>query len=258
MVTENTFPTEVIDLPSTGWFYPEGSPLASGQIELKYMTAREEDILTSRNLITKGLVIDKLLEALIVNPLVKLDDVLLGDKAAIMVGSRILGYGKNYEVSIPCPECEKKLETTIDLQDIPDKECPYFLPEYKGRNEFPLGPLPITKKHITIKFLTNGDERGIRAELEGLKRALKSDVDREVTTRLRRIITSIDGVTDGEPIRHFVDTLPARDAMYIRDHIRKSSPDIDLRSEFSCTSCGYEGRVDIPIDVNFFWPNATV
>ena len=92
------FPTEMVDLPSKGHFYVDGHPLSKGKVEVKYMTAREEDILTSQNLIKQGVVIDKLLQSLIVDKSIKVDDMLVGDKNAIMVAARILGYGKNYEI----------------------------------------------------------------------------------------------------------------------------------------------------------------
>lgn len=251
------FPTEVISLPSQGYFYPAAHPLASGQIELYYMTAKHEDILTSQNLIKRGIVIDKLLEALIVNKDIKLDDILLGDKAAIMLASRILGYGKNYDVSINCPECGKKSETTLDLQKIDTKECPYFTEDHRGHNEFTF-TLPVSKKEVTFKFLTHADEKAIRNEIEMLKRVIKSDVGKEMTTRIRKSILSVDGETDGEIIRKFIETMPAMDSKALRDHIKTTAPDVDLKADFTCAECGHEGRVDIPIDISFFWPNAGV
>lgn len=256
-VVKPAYPSEAIDLPSKGWFYPTNHPLSSGQISLYYMTARHEDILTSRNLITKGVVIDKLLEALIETPGVNLSDLLLGDKAAIMIAARVLGYGKEYQVSLECPQCSTKASVTINLEDIPDKDCPYFTDEFKGRNEFTF-KLPLTKKTVTFRYLTHGDEVSVRNELEGMKKAARSDVTREVTSRLRRSILAVDGDTDGEKVRVFVDSMPARDAMAFREHVRNTGPDIDLRSDFECGNCNYEGRVEIPIDVSFFWPNAGI
>lgn len=254
---ESKFPTEVIDLPSKGWFYPEGHPLAVGTVELFYMTAKHEDILTSRNLIQKGVVIDRLLESLLVNRQLKMDDILLSDKNAIMIASRILGYGKEYTVSISCPSCDKVHDKSIDLEAIGDKQSPLFKNEYKGRNAFPF-QLPISKKTIEFKLLTHGDEKNIRGEIEGMKKVVQGDIMPESTTRLRHSIVSIDGNTDKGAIRAFVDAMPARDAMALREHIRQVAPDVDLTYYFECNNCDYEGRVDIPIDVTFFWPGAKV
>ena len=112
------FPTEVVDLPSKGLLYTKDSPLAGGTIELKYMTAKEEDILTSRNLIQKGVVLDKLLESVIVDENVSLNDLLLGDKNAIMIATRILGYGKDYTVTLTDPSTGEKQEETFKKEDL--------------------------------------------------------------------------------------------------------------------------------------------
>ena len=121
-VVEHDFPTEIIELPSEGFFYPEGSPLASGKLEMKYMTAKEEDILTSQNLIKKGVVLDKVLESLIVTPGVSPDDILIGDRNAVFVAARILAYGPKYEAKISCPKCGAEMDAVIDLTSMTNKE----------------------------------------------------------------------------------------------------------------------------------------
>ena len=257
MVDTKKFPSEMITLPSHGHFYPEGSLLASGEVELYYLTAYHEDLLTTKSYITKGIVIDKLLEALIVNPDVNLNDLLLGDKGAIVIASRILGYGKDYPISFECPSCSKKMETVVDLQLLEDKECPYLTDEHKGNNAF-VFTLPMTKKSLVFKFLTHGDERQVQAELDAMKKAVKMEVSHENTLRLRKSIVSVDGNEDPEFIKNFVESMPARDARSFREHIRKTSPDINLTTAFSCNNCEYEGRVDVPIDATFFWPESAV
>jgi hypothetical protein len=252
-----TMHSEPIDLPSKGWFYPETSPLATGRVDIYYMTAKHEDILTSKNLIAKGVVLDKLMEELIATPGVRLDDLLLCDKDAIMIAARILGYGKEYNVGIRCPSCDTKIESVVDLQEIGEKECPYFDAEHKNRNEFTF-ELPISKATITYRYLTQADEKTVRAELEGVRKAMKVDVSREVTARLKKIIIAVNGDSDGNNIRQFVDFMPARDAMAFREHIKKTMPGIDVATTLVCSSCQNEGRVEIPIDNNFFWPNSGI
>ena len=255
MSAPNTvFHAEPIELASKGWFYPNGHPLSSGHLDLFYMTASSEDLLTSRNLIQKGIVIDRLIESLIATPGVKLDDILLGDKAAIMVAARVMGYGKDYTVSISCPQCDQASEVSINLEELEDRDCPFFTQEYKGINEFPF-ELPVSKKNITFKFLTHADEMSIRAELASIKKLAKTDIDKEVTTRLSKIIVSIDRETNGAKIRSFVESMPARDARALREYLKQVTPDINLSSSFVCSNCGYEGRANMPIDSNFFWPN---
>jgi hypothetical protein len=250
------FPTEVIELPSKGWFYPEGHPLAAGTIELFYMTAKHEDILTSRNLIEKGVVIDKLMESLIANKSVKYGDLLIGDRNAIMVASRILGYGKEYQTDVSCPKCERSSTVEINLEDLGDKEIE-FKPELKNRNEFSF-ELPTSKSIVTFRLLNYTDERNAQKELEMVKKGAKMEISQEVTTRMRYSILSVDGDRDRAKIKDFVENMLARDAMEFRRYAKQVNPDIDLSFDFECAKCGHEDRIEVPIDVTFFWPNARV
>ena len=150
-MAEHKFPTEVIDLPSQGNIYSKDSPLADGKIELKYMTTREEDILMSENLIKKGVVIDKLLDSLIVTKGVKQKDLILGDKNAVLVASRILAYGPEYTTEITNPnDTNQKIEHTFDLSKCPFKKIDEKV-DYSG-NSFEY-TTPITKNKIKFKIL---------------------------------------------------------------------------------------------------------
>lgn len=254
-MSEFKYPSEVIELPSKGWFYPENHPLSSGKLEVFYMTAKHEDILTSRNLIQRGVVIDKLMESLIVDKNVKYDDLLLGDKNGLIVASRILGYGKNYDVTVNCPQCGSASKHHIDLESINDKEIK-FDTVAKGKNEFTF-VLPLSKKTISFKLLTHRDEKSISAEIDNMRKA-GLQITTEVTTRMRRSITSIDGDTDGQKIKEFIDAMPSKDARSFREFAKKINPDIDLTFEFECANCGHAERTEVPIDVNFFWPDSGV
>lgn len=249
--------TETIDLPSKGWFYPPSSPLSKGTIDLYYMTAKHEDILTSRNLIARGVVIDKLLEALIATPGVKLDDLILCDKSAIMMAARILGYGKEYKASLDCPSCDKKIVQEVNLEEFGDKECNLFVEENRGKNEFTF-KLPVSGITVVYKYLTHADEKNIKVEIDGVKKAFKSDVSRESTTRLRYSILAVNGDSEPEKIRTFVDSMFARDANALREYVKETTPNVDLDINIQCENCGYEGRAEMPIGLNFFWPNARV
>ena len=236
------FPTEMVDLPSKGLVYPEGHPLSSGQVEMKYMTAREEDILTNQNYIVKGVVIDKLLQSLIVTKF-DYNTLLIGDKNALLVASRILGYGKDYDFNYLG---EVKV---VDLSKLDNKvlDDSIFI---KGKNEFAF-TLPHSNTPITFKLLTEGDENKIEDELKGLKKINKDSVP-ELTTRLKQVILSIDGDYDKKTIREFVDNyLLAKDSRSLREYIGKIQPDVDLTFT---TDSGVE--VAIPIGINFFWPDA--
>ena len=242
---EQQFPTEMVTLPSKGLLYPEGSPLKKGEIEMKYMTAREEDILTNQNYIEKGTVIDKLLKSLIVTP-INYNDLLLGDKNAILIAARILGYGKDYEF-------EHNGEShTVDLTTIGDKPLNEELVT-KGENKFSF-TLPTSKVDITFKLLTHGDDTAISNELKGLKKINKNS-SANASTRMKHIITSINGNYEKATVRKFVDNeLLARDARELRNHIADIQPDIDLTFNYENKN-GDLVKVAIPIGINFFWPD---
>ena len=248
------FPSEIIDLPSKGYFYPEDNALSNGTIEIKCMTAKEEDILTSKNLIQKGIVIDVLLKSLIVSP-VKYEDLLIGDKNAILVASRILAYGKDYEVQISCPSCDTKSQFYVDLTTFESKEIDLSL-FTKGSKTFSF-ILPFSKRNLELKLASHSDELAIESEIKAMKKiSSQTGVDSEITTRLRNIIVSVDGNYEKKYINNFVDTeLLSRDSLELRKFLRQSTPDIDMISNFECPSCGQSKNVQIPLTVDFFWPS---
>ena len=242
-----------MDLPSKGLLYPKDNPLSSGQIEIKYMTAREEDILTSQNLIQKGVVIDELLKSLVINKEVKFDTISIGDKNAIMLAARVFGYGKDYTVDVTCPSCgilEKEVKfdlTTLDHKEIDEKF-------FKGKNEYTF-KLPISKRTITYKFLTHKDEQTASKEIERIVKVSKGK-SAEVTTRLRHQILSVDGDEDREMITNFINNeFFAQDSRAYRTEYERKMPNVDFEVGFYCDSCGTNNDIDLPISVNFFWPS---
>ena len=242
---EQKFPSEVIDLPSEGKLYPKDSPLRDGKIELKYMTAKEEDILTSQNLITKGVVLDRLLDALILTPGVNIDDLFLGDKNAVMVAARILAYGPEYTCEVLNPMSGTSFEHTFNLASCPFKNLDGDVTD----NAFEI-TLPVSKKVVVFKLLTGKDEKNISSELQNLKK-LGSDVSPELTTRLKHSIVSVDKDTLQKSISNFVDNMLAKDSVFLRTKIRKASPDIELVQEVKIGDQSV--KVDIPMTANFFW-----
>lgn len=245
--------SQPIDLPSQGHFYDPENPLSSGQVEIKYMTAEHEDILTSRNLISKGLVIHKFLEAMIASPDVKYEDLLLGDKSAIILASRILGYGKDYPARVTCNACGETGDLVVDLVKIEPKEIDVS-DHPKGQNQFSV-LLPVSGKTVVFKLLTVKDELEIEKELQAMRK-IKKDFSSEVTTRLRKCVLSVNGETEGGKIAHFVKTMPVRDSKAFRDKIREVTPDVDLTADYTCDNCGHYEKVEVAIDANFFWPDA--
>jgi len=244
-----TFPTEIIDLPSKGKFYPVGHPLASGQVELKYMTAKEEDILTSTNLIQKGVVLDKLIDSLIVTKGVTHEDFLIGDLNAVMVAARILGYGKDYEMSITCPKCNTEQDHVVDLTELDTKEL--------SEDASLSFKLPASGRTVKIQLMTRKLEKNIDKELTAIKK-VGLQVEPEASTRLRYIISEVDGVSDQKTIRETVENMLVRDTKALRDFYKSVTPDVQFESIFTCSNCSHTDKLPIGIGINFFWPDARV
>ena len=248
-MAEVKFPTEVVDLPSQGLLYPKDSPLSSGTIEIKYMTAREEDILTSANLIKRGIVVEKLLEALIVDKSIKVDELLVGDKNAILIAARILAYGKIYELEY----AGQKLE--VDLTQLKENKLDESIVS-NGANEFEF-ELPATKRKLTFKLLTSGDEKEIDKEIAGYEK-VGDGIGYDLTTRLKHQIISIDGDTKRASINSFVDNeFLSRDSIAFRIHSAEIMPDVDMTSTY-IDEDGNEKEFTVPMTVTFLWPSVGV
>jgi len=252
---ETTYPSEIVDLPSQGHFYPSSSPLSNGTINLKIMTAKEEDILTNQNYIKKGIVLDKLIESLIVDKDVKLDDLLLGDKNAVFVATRRFAYGDSYgPLQIKCPSCRENNECTFNLGELSYKQIDFSKYE-PNVNKFDV-QLPYCKKTVTCKLLTSGDEKQIENEIKVLQK-IKTGNTAEVTTRLRYTIVAIDGNSNKQDIQKFVENeLTSRDSLELRKQVKERTPDIDLNFNFKCEQCNHEERLGVPLTVQFFWPDS--
>jgi hypothetical protein len=251
------FPTEVIDLPSKGLIYPKDHPLASGQIEIKYMTAKEEDILSSQNLIKKGVVLDKLFESIIVTPNVNISDIFIGDKNAILLATRILGYGADYEVEVTDPFTLETQKVTIDLSKVQLKEVDEIVLNRENRYTY---ELPTTGTKLVFKLLTHGDEVEIGKEQQALERLSKGSkglvASSDVTTRLRYMIVSVDGKEDRGFINKWIqNSFLARDTKAFRKYVSEITPDLDLKFEFTSDITGETEALDIPFGVSFFYPS---
>ena len=246
MESKFNLPTETVELPSKGLLYSKESPLSSGTIEMKYMTAKEEDILSNSNLISNGTVMDKLLEALIVNKDIKLHEILIGDKNALFVAARILSYGKDYPVK------SQGKEVVVDLSKLKNKQVDESLYS-EGTNSF-IFKLPHTDNVVTIKCLTTADEKAVNQEVAGNLKLNKNN-ETSVSTRLKHMITSVNDLTEKKDVRHFVDNfLLAKDAREIRKFYETINPDIDLTYSYTNEE-GRKEALSVPIGIDFFWPD---
>ena len=243
-MAEINFPTERISLPSGGKLYPKDSALASGEVELRYLTARDEDILTNASFIEKGVVVDKLLQSLIADKDINYADLLIGDKNALLLAARILGYGSKYTFEWGGETHE------IDLSQIENKELhPDFVKATENRFTF---TCPTTGTVIEFKLLTHADEQMLESELRGLKKLYKEGAP-ELSTRIKYMILSVDGESDRAKVRSWVDNaFLARDSREFRKYIAELQPDVDMKFY---PDNGPEEGVQIPINTSFLWPD---
>ena len=257
-VTKDTFnwevPVETVPIPSEGKVYPEGSVLCNRHVlEIKAMTAQEEDILSSRALIQQGTVITHLIQSCLIDKTVDVQKMLLGDRNSLMVSVRITGYGSAYNADSMCPECGVRSSQKYSLTDLEIKRLEID-PVLHGENRFSF-TLPITGKEVHFKFLTGEDEEERNVTMERKKKMSPGmKVDAAVTSKLEQLILSIDGVTERGKINQFIKNMPALDSRRLRAYIEKHEPGIDMSVWMSCPGCSNTSRVSLPIGGNFFWP----
>jgi len=247
-------PIEAVPLPSRGKVYHKGSPLYNREvIEIKAMTAQEEDILMSPALLKQGKIMSQLLSSCIVDKTIDPDEMLSGDRNAVMVAIRITGYGADYSVSTQCPNCTFTSVQTYDLGQLALKRLD-LSPVNDSGSIFEF-KLPVTGKTVHFKFLSGKEESDRSLMLERMKKMTNGmGVEREVTSKLETQIISIDGIDDRNAIRQFVSKMPARDSKSLRRHIQISEPGVDMNVDMKCPECMKHGRVALPLGANFFWP----
>ena len=249
-------PIELAPLPSNGLVYPVNSALhGKDSLEIRAMTAREEDILTSKALLKKGTVISELIRSCLVDKSIDPAELLAGDRNALMVSIRVTGYGHEYDAEITCgnDDCEAKTARSFDLSSLEIQRLS-IEPVSVGENLFEFS-LPYTKKVVRFRFLTGRDEEQISA-MQDKQKKLGLSSDNTVTTNLLHTLVSIDGVVDRAKIAQFVRVMPARDSVALRSYIRDNEPGIKMKQEVACPVCGHVEEVAIPIGVNFLWPSA--
>jgi len=238
-------PTELVDIPSKGEYYPQGHPLHKiDNIEIKHMTAKEEDILTSQSLIKKGIAINKVLESIIVNKQIKVDDLLIGDKNALIIASRIYGYGSDYNVSLVCPSCETQFKTTVDLKTFKAREIQFNDNIQVTENNTFIITLPKSEFIVEFRLLTSKDENLVNKELS-----------KGTTNLLKLVVVSINGQSDSFYIDRALQALPILDASVLKKVYATVMPDVDMNCDVECPHCGTESKLEVPLTAEFFWPN---
>lgn len=251
-------PTEHVELPSKGLYYPENHPLHNKDtVEIRFMTAKDEDTLTSKNLIKKGLVIDKLIGDLIVDKQIRPDGLLIGDRNAIIVSSRISGYGSDYDTKISCPSCNKSQEYSFNLEqpDITYALTQEELAAYevsKDENGLFHVTLPMSKVSVAFRLLNGRDEKYI---IEKATTKTQNLNETNATDLLRMTIVSVNGVNDRAAIEQFIQSMPARDSIYLKKLFKVVTPNLKFNSNFECRFCGFDTEMEVPFTADFFWVN---
>ena len=249
-------PTEFVELPSQGRFYPPHHPLCGqSSIEIKQMTAKEEDILTSRTLLKKGIAIDRLLQSLIVNRSINADDIFIGDRNAIIIATRVSGYGNEYKTAVACPRCTVTVENSFDLNKAhihnggPDESGEIT---YNDDGTFST-VLPTTGVTVGFRLLTGTDERNMLNGLES-DRKQKSH-EKNITRQILNIVCSVNGDSSSAALNYLVQNIPSSDSRHLRLAYRRIAPNIDLTQDFECSECGFETELEVPLSADFFWPD---
>ena len=248
-------PTEFVELPSRGRFYPEGHPLyGEDSIEIRQMTAKEEDILTSRALLKKGVALDRVLKNIIVDKRIEPDLLLVGDRNAIIIALRVSGYGNVYETKVGCPNCGTQQKYAFDLNDASI---------YRGEDITKLSVasnddgtftvrLPKTELHVVFKLLTGRHEKMFVAGMES-DRKRKNQAERNITRQLAAMLVSVDEDSSPDAIKYLVENMPAMDSRQLRLAYRLAAPNIDLTQHFECSECSHEQDMEVPLSADFFW-----
>ena len=247
-------PTEFVELPSEGRYYPEGHPLCGEtSLEIKQMTAKEEDMLTSRTLLKKGVALDRVLASVITNKSIDPDSLLIGDRNAIIVATRVSGYGNIYSTNVNCPSCGTAQEYSFDLNDADiyagvDTEL-----DITDNNDGTFNVvLPRTGITATFRLLNGYDEKKISSGAELDK---KQKVERNVTRQLSSMLVAANGDSSAQAINYLVENLPSVDSRHLRMAYRQTAPNVDLTQHFECSACGHEQDMEVPLSADFFWPD---
>ena len=246
-------PTEFVQLPSKGRFYPPGHPLHNQEmIEVKQMTAKEEDILTSRSLLKQGVAIDRVLQSIVIDPRIDVSSLLVGDRNAIVVSCRVSGYGSEYTTSITCPSCEAKNDYTFDLNEATITNGVLEGVTQNGDGTFNT-VLPKSNLSVDFRLLTGRDEKFLT---QGQTTKNKNKADRLITSQLRGILVSVNDNDTAEALNYVANNLPSMDSKYLREVYKSVQPNVDLTQHYQCEECGFQKDMEVPLTADFFWPNS--
>jgi len=248
-------PTEFVELPSGGIYYPENHPLYKQEaVEIKQMTAREEDILTSRSLLKNGVAIERVIQSLLMNKAIDPNSLLVCDRNAVIIAARISGYGNEYTTGVNCPSCEITQEYTFDLNNAVVEDGGSGDAKDNGDGTFNT-TLPRTGLTVTFRLLCGQDEKNLSNRSQRRKSRKANTSDRLITNQLKSIIVSVNSNDTAEAIDYVVNNLPSMDSTHLRRVYKDTAPNIDLTQHFFCSNCDYEQDMEVPLNAEFFWPD---
>tara|TARA_A100000164_G_scaffold370560_1_gene396838 strand:+ start:1294 stop:2175 length:882 start_codon:yes stop_codon:yes gene_type:complete len=252
--------TEIVKLPSEGKFYHDGSPLKGvTELEVKSVTAAEEDILINESYINEGIVFDKLIDSIMITPGVKCSDLIDCDKMAVLISARKTGYGDEVEISNTCNNCGHNYLSNISMQSILDKDhqkderldiLDIDWEHRKDSNTFYF-KLPSTSLEVDIKILTKIDQEILeqtRKQREKINLPFNETIE-----FLRATIVAVNGITDPAQINKLVEVLPAADARKIRLVHNLNLPKLNMMHDFVCPKCNTEQKEEVPFSLGWFW-----
>ena len=247
-------PTEFVELPSKGKAYPEGHPLCDEEtIEIRYMTAKDEDILTSQTLLKKGIALDRFLENIILDKSINTNSLLVGDKNAILVAARASGYGFDYDTTLTCPECSTKTNVVFDLRNpnvsgILEENQEIITMVSRGVYST---MMPLSNFKVDFRLMNSEDENILTESI----RSNKNDEENVLTTQFKRLIVSIEDYEEQHIIDQYVENMPTIDSRHFKMCLQACNPNIEIKQDFKCRKCGFEKEVDVPFGTDFFWPD---
>ncbi len=251
-------PTEFVELPSKGLFYPENHPLHNQEtIEIKHMTAKEEDMLTSRALLKKGIALERVLASIIVDKRIDPHSLLVGDRNAVLIATRISGYGSEYNTKVTCPQCGTACEHVFYLHELNAKEHGRFEGldvRYNPENQTFTTRLPRLGADVSLRLLRGQDEQNLLTQIESARK--KNRAEKTITNQLRHIIAAVNGDSSPEVINVLVDNIPSVDSRHLRLVYKLCMPDIEMKQDFNCGECDYSQELEVPLTADFFWPDA--